>query len=300
MLSTTLRLLCGLSLLASSFSDTVDTFTFHCAPSCTVYVDGVGMGTSINVDTGLVVPVNAGAQVIAVDINRKSNPTGFVGSSTHGVITDNTWKCVRTYEPDYAWVINSNWQDPSFDDSTWPTGHLYQYDDVREHPWWAAYSDINNVAMWIGVGYSYDPWNNNVHVLCRKRLAHRITLDCDDSCSLWVDGNPFASAGFDSPYSYDLPANAKVLAVDVDNTINQPGGLLLSSNKGLYSDNSWKCTSNTPPSGWQALNFDDSSWPQANWMYNDGKSRSYIDDKAKWIGSGCASSSSHFYCRKRL
>lgn len=145
----------------------VDTFTFHCAPSCQVYLDGVSANSSTKIETGLTVDIPAGTKVIAVNVYRKPLNAGFVGSSNHGVKTDLSWKCVRTVE--HPWVANQNWQDPAYDDSLWPYANFYQYNNVRDVPWWPVYKDINNVAMWIGMGYNRD--HEGTSLFCRKKIG---------------------------------------------------------------------------------------------------------------------------------
>ena len=94
-----------------------------------------------------------------------------------------------------------------------------------------------------------------------------------------------------------------VLALRAGN-VGGPGGLLASTDTGIVTDETWKC-SGSWQAGWSLEYFDDSSWDNAyvvgvhgdvTWGRIDG-----IDESAKWIwDSGYTEGRSTTYCRKNI
>ena len=78
-------------------------------------------------------------------------------------------------------------------------------------------------------------------------------------------------------------------------------GLIASTNTGVVTDSTWKCTVEEEE-GWHTENFDDSQWPFAveRYINGDGVWGFYdlIDSQAHWIWTG--NTASVIYCRKRL
>ena len=63
--------------------------------------------------------------------------------------------------------------------------------------------------------------------------------------------------------------STKVLAIKVLNNFEHIGFMAVTSS-GIVSDTDWKCTSASPPSQWNTVDFDDSEWPQAVGYTNHG------------------------------
>ena len=57
-----------------------------------------------------------------------------------------------------------------------------------------------------------------------------------------------------------LPNSTRVIAVQVTNIVDSAGFKAVSSDGRVVNDGSWKCTS-VLSSGWQEVDFNDSSWP---------------------------------------
>lgn len=127
-----------------------------------------------------------------------------------------------------------------------------------------------------------------------------INVRCNKSCDVWVDGVMLGSSGSPNNWVFHAPANSKVIAIDVDNTVFTPGGLLVSTNKGMYSDEGWRC-SRTYVQGWQNPNFDDSSWDNAVIAFAANYTN-YPEQNsaARWIASECGYTPGHMYCRHGL
>ena len=83
-----------------------------------------------------------------------------------------------------------------------------------------------------------------------------------------------------------------------------PGGLLASTNTGVVTDETWKC-SGTEQTGWHLEDFDDSGWDNAYVVRVHGDQPwgviAGIDGSAKWIwDTGYAPGHTTTYCRKRI
>ena len=87
---------------------------------------------------------------------------------------------------------------------------------------------------------------------------------------VYIDGkqvniNPGLAGGidFDQVVITPIPENTQVIAVSVTNIFMTFGGFRAAMSDGsIVSDSSWKCSIKFI-SGWQNIDFDDSSWPAA-------------------------------------
>ena len=80
-------------------------------------------------------------------------PFGILGSTSHGLVTDETWKCSSDLYP--------GWNSPDFDDRDWPLAKV-----VRNHgdkPW-KTIDGIAETAKWIWANEDQDI------VYCRLNL----------------------------------------------------------------------------------------------------------------------------------
>ena len=101
-----------------------------------------------------------------------------------------------------------------------------------------------------------------------------------------------------------------VLAIKATNG-GGPGGILLSTDTGVVSDETWKCSA-TEQAGWYLEEFDDSGWDNAyvvgnygdpTWPFPDGTERlDEISTSAKWIwDTGYHGTDAQTtYCRKTI
>lgn len=111
----------------------------------------------------------------------------------------------------------------------------------------------------------------------KSATSAEIVLTADDSYELWVNGEPIGkTAGAENEwqgskrYVVDLAANQNTFAVRTTNGPNSPAGLLLvarvsyddGTTETLTTDAAWKAVK-TIPAGFEAVGFDDASWPAA-------------------------------------
>ena len=131
----------------------------------------------------------------------------------------------------------------------------------------------------------------------------RVTATGDNTIDIYHGG---VSVQHDSLWRNAVSATLTdtcVLAMTVTNT-GGPGGLLASTNSGIVTDESWKC-SGTEQTGWYLEEFDDSGWDNAYVVRVHGDQPwgviAGIDGSAKWIwDTGYAPGRATTYCRKTI
>ena len=129
--------------------------------------------------------------------------------------------------------------------------------------------------------------------------AWNLKVCSDDNHVVYIDGQLVASSPFNVASTSNVPRTATVIAIQVTNTAG-PGGLKAAFSDGsVVTDSSWKCSS-TLTSGWQNIDFDDSSWsvPLAT-----GPTTACVEfpSSAKWLWIGNDYNSLiTVYCRKTL
>ena len=127
----------------------------------------------------------------------------------------------------------------------------------------------------------------------------KITAVCD-TVKVYIDGNLRNSSTYPDLLTFSIVGMGdKIIAVSCERN-SGPGKLLLSTDDGLVSDNSWLCTDDVTGSAWTKYDFDDSTWQQAEQFERnipDESSTEFdqIEPFAKWIWLG---SSSKIFCRK--
>ena len=127
----------------------------------------------------------------------------------------------------------------------------------------------------------------------------------DDYHWIYADGQFIGSHnGWNTAITVTIPGNVSVIAVKIVNT-GGAGGLLGNFSDGSVTDDSWKCSSITPPDQWTLSTFDDSSWPSAlaTKVHDEQEVTPKITNKAKWIWIGTtyySDLSITVYCRKKL
>lgn len=134
-------------------------------------------------------------------------------------------------------------------------------------------------------------------------------MRCDDIAnSIYVDGQLVGNTTDRThTWTYGIADDAKIIAVDCQNTgPGGPGGLIASFDNRFPSDNTWRCSSNNDK-GWYGEDFDDSNWNRA-YVIEDNASDdggwSHDDDfpnRAKWIWKdNNYAEATHSYCRGKI
>ena len=139
----------------------------------------------------------------------------------------------------------------------------------------------------------------------------------DDFGLVFVDGRKIAETSkFYDTAQFSTNQWYQVLAVEVYNTpafslsISSNTGFIIQSSSGIVSDESWKCTLNSPDQTWTTAGFDDRNWlPAVCYAKNDNKfytSRRPLNSIATstcWIGTSAFETMNFLrpiYCRKAL
>ena len=78
---------------------------------------------------------------------------GIIGSTSHGLVTDGTWKCSSD--------LHVGWNSPDFDDQEWPLAKVIA--NHGDKPW-KTIDGIAETAKWIWAD------NNKDVVYCRLKL----------------------------------------------------------------------------------------------------------------------------------
>ena len=120
---------------------------------------------------------------------------------------------------------------------------------------------------------------------------------------MFADGNSLGKDNSDwgTATSFDLPGDSRVISVK-GSDLGAEFGILGSTNNGLITNETWKCTS-VLYLGWNSPDFDDTNWPCTRviasnidqpWALING-----IKNTAKWIWAA-DSDKSPDYCRLNL
>lgn len=94
----------------------------------------------------------ATTKVVAIHGINTGGPAGIIGSFSTGLVTDESWRCTKTFVPE--------WNLPDYDDSLWPVAVLYGRKAVRLGP------KISSEAKWI---WTSTPRDFNVY--CRSAIG---------------------------------------------------------------------------------------------------------------------------------
>ena len=127
--------------------------SYYCDNYCRVWVDGVIYPGSIYPYHHQKSVIPDDARVIAFWLDNSWEPVACVAAGTNrGMISDTTFKCTSN---NYT-----NWQQPNFDDSSWPKAVLYGA---------PGFVDIDPAAEYT----STVDWGDivkNKYIFCRKTL----------------------------------------------------------------------------------------------------------------------------------
>ena len=120
-----------------------------------MFADGQSLGKDSNWGDPTTYLVPGDTRVICV-IGRNDpggSPFGILGSTSNGLLTNETWKCSSDFYP--------GWNSPDFDDLDWPFAR-----EIADHgdETWGKIPGIAETAKWI--------WANNYEhtVYCRLKL----------------------------------------------------------------------------------------------------------------------------------
>ena len=127
--------------------------TFTCDNEMEIFADGQSLGKDKNWKKPTTYLVPANTRVLSVAGKDRGGGFGIIGSTSHGLVTDETWKCSSD--------LQSEWNSPDFDDQDWPLAKV-----IANHgafPWRKIHG-IAETAKWI--------WANNDedYVYCRLEL----------------------------------------------------------------------------------------------------------------------------------
>ena len=127
--------------------------TFTCDNEMEIFADGQSLGTDgyWRKPTSYIVPGNT--RVLSVEGKDTGWQFGIIGSTSHGLVTDGTWKCSSSF--------SSGWNSPDFDDQDWPFAKVIANHGASP---WGKIRGIAETAKWI--------WGQNFKrtVYCRLKL----------------------------------------------------------------------------------------------------------------------------------
>ena len=129
--------------------------TFSCQRNTEVYIDGNLTLTGTNQQTKTASVENAAGPCLLAFKTARVN-WKIIGSTSTGVVTDYTWKCIGGGSPP------SGWQLPGYDDSLW--GPAYVVGTNNNATERRIVEEVSSDAMWI--------WYLNAgNIACRKTLC---------------------------------------------------------------------------------------------------------------------------------
>ena len=139
-------------------------------------------------------------------------------------------------------------------------------------------------------------------IFCFCFLANRLHFAADDAAALFhPNGENVTTLGWHSSTAVELTSTC-VIAIEALNNSPGPMGLIASTDDGVVTDDTWRCTSQEE-ADWFSETFDDSHWPSAHMWYDNGDGYwnqiSSINSDAKWIWTENQNELSIF-CRKQL
>ncbi|KAL9980672.1 hypothetical protein ACROYT_G009285 [Oculina patagonica] len=213
--------------------------------------------------------------------------SGFLGVFSNGVVTDRSWKCKETNNPE------NGWEQTNFTDDAWPYAYIRQDNSGR--------SGVSRVH---GIPYNVhwiSPANHNAtRFICRRRfstveksrnktlIAIRTAEVYTNIIWLYLDG-VFTTRAKGSLAL--LKDQHDFLAVQVEGHY-----FVASSSNGVRTDKSWRCT-NVYHGGWFLPSYNDSSWPRVH-VHSRADETYFVAPDAKWIRCIVASGYNRIFCRQ--
>lgn len=119
-------------------------------------------------------------------------------------------------------------------------------------------------------------------------IKRTLTIAVDDRVyALFIDGKRISGLEYANEWQYSdsvaLPGNAQLIAVRGVNIYGDAGVLASTDDGYILTNTSWKCAIDKER-GWQNIDFDDSSWPNAFEIMPYSKKQIIgIRDDALWI-----------------
>ena len=118
-----------------------------------IFADGRSLGTDSYWPNSTTYLVPGNTRVLSVAGKDAGFQFGIIGSTSHGLVTDETWKCSSD--------LHSEWNSPDFDDQDWPLAKVVA--NHGDQPWGKIHG-IAETAKWIWTN------NNEDFVYCRLKL----------------------------------------------------------------------------------------------------------------------------------
>ncbi|XP_078361488.1 uncharacterized protein LOC144645823 [Oculina patagonica] len=226
-------------------------------------------------------------KVIALSVNNPVWIGGFLGVFSNGVVTDKSWKCKETNNPE------NGWEETNFTDNAWP----YAY--IREDNSGLGISErvdgIPSNVYWISPANYYATM-----FICRRRFSteegeSKSTLISilgyypTHTISLYLDG-VFTEKAVGSMTIVKDQHNLQ--AVQVEDSPVTYVFFLASSSNGVRTNQLWKCT-NVYHKGWFLPSYNDTSWNRPRVTFGNFQ---FIAPDARWIGY--LTRSNKLFCRR--
>ncbi|CAH3030526.1 unnamed protein product, partial [Porites evermanni] len=116
--------------------------TFTCDDSMELFADDTSLGNDnndwhVSFTYGNVPGNTRVLSVIGTDVG---GGFGILGSTTNGLLTNESWKCTG--------VLYPGWNSPDFDDQNWPSARVFGVNSA-DSPWGKMISGIETTAKWI-------------------------------------------------------------------------------------------------------------------------------------------------------
>ncbi|XP_078362094.1 uncharacterized protein LOC144646399 isoform X1 [Oculina patagonica] len=218
---------------------------------------------------------SSNTKIIAVLVYNGPGIGGFLGVFSNGVVTDRSWKCKETNNPE------NGWEQTNYIDDAWPYAYIRQ-DNSGLNIFSERVDGIPSNVHWIS------PANHKAtRFICRRRfstveksrkktlIAIRAKLDTN-IIWLYLDGVLTTRAKGSLALLKD---QHDFLAVQVEHSSKHYFVVMASSSNGVRTDESWRCT-NVYHGGWFRPSYNDISWPRA---YSRTGDTYFVAPDAKWI-----------------
>ena len=115
------------------------TATFTCDDKMEIFADGQSLGTDSNWANPTTYHVSGNTRVLSVaGKNTGGIDFGILGSTSNGLVTNETWKCSSVLYPE--------WNSPNFDHQSWPLAEVIA--NHGDSPWGTRHG-IPVTAKWI-------------------------------------------------------------------------------------------------------------------------------------------------------
>ncbi|KAM7429728.1 hypothetical protein ABFA07_019447 [Porites harrisoni] len=131
--------------------------TFNCDNAMELFADDTSLGNdNSNWRASFTYTITGNPRVISVVGADFGGGFGILGSTTNGLLTNESWKCTG--------VLYPGWNSPDFDDQNWPSARVFGVNSA-DSPWGMMISGIEATAKWI---WAADQDNGVVY--CRLNL----------------------------------------------------------------------------------------------------------------------------------